>query len=327
MNLFNSQQVIVFNDYKFYKDEKTLEKDEKNLVDKELFIHNSTFDMHKYLLMNRVHLENDMRNWLEFEGVTLQELYDKIFSAAPERTAGENDKKYKSMITRYSEKEDDFKSYELQDIKGIYTELAKIEPFNIHDIIKFSNVFGLPTGILELTNQNYSGEYPITLQSVNYTELNSQLMKYKSLFDVFKDIKTEDIEGIKQKNIDFLDMFIKHRPEMSLIINIDRAFYSEESDEDILEQTKLEFIDLINVNHFFKGRLDYRDNTYFMESKFRDLFEYSYFQMSQALLNKSELKKCRNCGHLFEVTVNNTEFCPSLSFSEESQCKIEFENK
>lgn len=327
LNISNSQDVIAFNDYKIYEDDEAFEKDERNLVPKEFFIKNSPFDIHKYFFTPLPFLEEDLKNWLDYEGLTATELNARIFS--PDRTAGIEDKKYKPMITRFNENEDedDFKSYKLKDIDGLYTELAKIEPFNIVDILQFSNVFGLPTGLLETVNQDYSGEYPITVQSVNYTELNSQLMKYRSVFNEFKDIITTNIEGIKQKNIDAHDDFNKLIPELSPILNNDQSSYSEERGEIVLESKKSDFIEVINVNNFFRGRLDYQNNTFIMENYFRNLFDYGYFQMSQALLNESELKECKNCNHFFEVSADNTEFCPPLPFNEESQCKTEFNNK
>lgn len=329
MNFFNSQDVIVFNDYKFYKDDKAFENDERNIVPKEFFIKNSPFDIHKYFLPQSLFIEEDLNNWLKYEGVATEELFDRVFST--DRTIGIDDKKYKLMITRYNENEsendDDFKTYKLKDIDGLYTELAKVELFNMEQILNFSSIFGLPTGLLQTTNQDFSGAYPITAQSVNYTELNSQLMKYRSIFDEFKDIITGNVERIRQKNLDSHDDFLKIKPDWEPIFHHEYTFYSEESDETILEKVKYDFIELINVNDFFRGRLDYQNNTFIMETYFRNLFDFGYFQMSQALLNESKFKKCKNCGHLFEVSEDNTEFCPPLPFNQESSCKLEFENK
>lgn len=327
LNISNSQDVIVFNDYKFYEDDKVFENDERNLVPKEFFIVNSPFNIHKYFLTQSLFIEDDLKNWIKYEDVTVEGLYDKVFES--DKTVFIEDKKYKPMITRYnkSEDEDDFKTYKLKDIDGLYTELAKVELFNMDQILDFSSHFGLPTGLLQTTDQDYSGAYPITVQSVNYTELNSQLMKYRFVFDGFKDVITENVDRIRQKNLDAHDNFYKIKPDWSIILYHEYDFYSEESDEAILEKEKSDLVELINVNDFLRGRIDYINNTYIMENYFRNLFDYGYFQMSQALLNDSELKKCKNCNHLFEVSADNTEFCHPLPFNQESQCKTEFNNK
>lgn len=328
MNVFNSQDVIVFNEYKFYENEAAFENDDQNLVDKKLLINNSPFNMDKYFHMNPMYIENDIKSWLEFEGLSLEELYNKMFSFETDKAVDKDNIKYKSMITRFSEKEDDFKTYPLRDITGIYTELAKVEPFNTEDIQRFIHIFGLPTGLRETPNMDIGlNAYPVTAVSVNYTELNSQLMKYKAIYETFKDIMTKNVEVIKQNHLADLDIMIEFNPDLSPIFELQRAFYLEESDEAIFEETKSEFIELVNVQNFYEGIIGYKNKTYVMESFFKNLFEYSYFQMSQALINDSEFKKCKNCNHFFEVSPDNPDFCPSLPFSDVSQCKIEFEQK
>jgi hypothetical protein len=57
------------------------------------------------------------------------------------------------------------------------------------------------------------------------------------------------------------------------------------------------------------------------------LFDFAYFQMMKAILNHSELRTCKYCGHPFEVTYEGMKFCPPLPFRGRSSCEMAYNNR
>ncbi|WP_066057296.1 hypothetical protein [Robertmurraya korlensis] len=201
------------------------------------------------------------------------------------------------------------KTYNLQDAHSLYTELAKLDVFDIKSLMRFSKHFGMPSGIeddrgFDVVLYGDNIFFPFSSISV----LNKKIAIYKHDFEWFKMIQTKNVPKIR-----------------TLLPKI----YTSNNDESVLDQAKHHVVDLLS-------RLDaYNPNTYFEYSNgtynqgfwFDDLFSFAYFQLARALVNDVEVRECDNCGYIFEVTHQRQRFCPPVPNRKRSSCEMAYNNR
>lgn len=224
------------------------------------------------------------------------------------------------IIGRISSNNDDKKWFLLNEAAGLFTELAKVNPFSEKDLLNFIKNFGLPTGYneIEIGTEIVKNSPPIMIQFVNYSSLCNSILYYKSLFEIFKYIVTEDIDSILRRDKLLHSDFKK------------KNFYNSNDKLDILNSEKDYFYMQLNKQNIlnFKFVRDFTDEN---ESKVilhhENLIDFAFFQMFKALNNNSRFRICQNCNEIFEVTHEKMRFCPPLPFRKRSSCEMAYRNK
>lgn len=239
----------------------------------------------------------------------------------------------------------DMKTYNLQDAISLYTELAKVEPFNFKDIVRFSKVYGLPYGINDNKGSGGIIVYSDKLKVIgdNYIQLNSELVLYRYIFDLFQSVVTQDLDNLRKMQKEKFDERLKRVEEYKKNVEkngtnhliwdeIDKVISMDQKDYDdslVLISGKRD------LEAFLKQRggvnidlgMDEQQGVFHPTAYFSNLFKYSYFQIMQALVNNVELRKCEYCGHVFEVTYEGRRFCPPLPFRKRSSCEMAYNNR
>ncbi|WP_059173223.1 hypothetical protein [Bacillus sp. FJAT-27445] len=206
------------------------------------------------------------------------------------------------------------KTYKLKDANSLYTELAKLEVFDIKSIIGFSKHFGIPSGIMDDTGIDLYLEsdclfFPFSSISL----LNKQIAIYKQDFEWFKNIQTSDVSGVKS---------LLGKTDLCLIEDLN-------NDQTVINLAKnhlamrLRRTDAFNVSL----RVAYQDGSFVPGVWFSNLFAYAYFQIARALSNEVKVRECENCGHIFEVTHERQRFCPPLPLRKRSSCEMAYNNR
>ncbi|GGM39504.1 hypothetical protein GCM10011351_27080 [Paraliobacillus quinghaiensis] len=204
--------------------------------------------------------------------------------------------------------------YLMQSGESIFTELAKVVPFNDIDLVKFSKNFGLPTGYKE--SGLFETERSIEFISSPTLYIHLRLLEFKDIFNLFVAIKTKEPNLIKL-------LFSNHGDRKG--IDIPENEFDEEEMYIALKSdiaTELNHI-LINYgNNSFEFNV--QTGKFSETEKIEDLFHFGYIQMKQSLINETELRKCEYCGHYFEVNHGKQRFCPPLPFRKRSSCETAY---
>lgn len=203
--------------------------------------------------------------------------------------------------------------YNLSEAKGLFTELAKINPCSQSDILKFCRTFGLPIGQYEAkTNNEFSKlNHVIKYKYITLHHLQELIMYFHFLFNIFKKI----IINSTTTNI--------HNEDEKRFRNncVDNFTTNEELDI---------FNTLLHEHNIFKVKL-YSTSTYKKNWNYalhhNNLIDYAIFQMFKALINNSEFNKCKYCGGIFEIDHKKMQFCPPLPFRKRSSCEMAYHNK
>ncbi|TFJ91519.1 hypothetical protein [Lentibacillus salicampi] len=208
----------------------------------------------------------------------------------------------------------DKKEYHLNESgEGIFTELAKIKPFNDEDLINFSKKFGLPTG--KIVNR---GNETIEFLSCPTFHIHLNLVEFQFIFKIYVAICTNDTDLIKSIYLNLNSQF-KGESEYRLD-NLNKGA--------MLAQLKYDIT--IYLNNVLANRhekvFNYNSLTdNFVETeKIHDLFHYAYIQLRHSLIAKSQIKKCMYCGNYFELQHGKQRFCPPLPFRKRSSCEMAY---
>ncbi|GGF24278.1 hypothetical protein GCM10010954_23950 [Halobacillus andaensis] len=323
------QEVVVFDGYHIYKDATKI---------KGLSLGNNNGEMIGRLLEKRGiekdfkelsldltfnSLRSDLELWANYLELPLEELEVKLF----DRTLS-----YEELITKdpliigINEKStSQTKNYKFETAKSLYTELAKLTPFDFKSLIKFSKVFGLPYGLQEdILEQHSSPDINVQIPFTDIYYLFYELTIYRYYFSLFEAIIFEDTNKIKS----LLERHHNIIAQMSntTIDNITTAFsIAIEHDDSLIYSAKELLTEHFHNNHRALQILpDFEDGKIIPKIFFKDLFEYAYFQMLNALMNNSELRKCEYCNHVFEVDFEGRRFCPPLPFRKRSSCEMAY---
>lgn len=60
---------------------------------------------------------------------------------------------------------------------------------------------------------------------------------------------------------------------------------------------------------------------------YEDLFQIAYYQITEALINKSEFRKCSFCKNYFHPTDDRMKYCPALPLRKRSSCEMRHYNQ
>lgn len=240
----------------------------------------------------------------------------------------------------YGEKDGAEPFYFPDEGMGLFTEIQKIELFDIRSLRRFANVFGLPLGIDLSMNSGlkafddmkdyntflYFGAVPVTL-------IYMELMEYKNIFNSFVAVKTNDAK--LARSINLKKEFVNEAGNVSrLDKERSRSIQSLNNEyESLLNETDIkEEIELMqcrkNLAKTLTKKIAYNSKIVdtldgdFLETKiYNNLFEIAYSQMKESLINNVELKKCDYCGHYFEPEHGTQRFCSPLPFRKRSSCE------
>lgn len=242
------------------------------------------------------------------------------------------------------------RAYDLEEAESLYTELAKLTPFDNKGLLKFSKVFGLPFGVAEDVvdwAKFETNEPPVTIPVSLLTRFHEELIYYRYLFDMFKNVKLQNIEELKRREdqatkkvyellkkmaedvADKTGTTLSGFPDMETgIANLAKNKLGSSSDEKLLLMEKQTLASrLYGGKKKLQIELDFDHGKFVPKIYFFDLFEYAYFQIMTALVNDAELRECEYCGHVFEVTYEGRRFCPPLPFRKRSSCEMAYNNR
>ncbi|MGE8020120.1 hypothetical protein ACQKOM_14585 [Peribacillus frigoritolerans] len=203
------------------------------------------------------------------------------------------------------------------DMEALYTELAKLEPFNDKKLLEFSKIFGLPTGQFVAMGWDAVFENNYILKQFSFLlPLYLKLASYRYIFNGWLALK-ENNESII---LEFENRY-KHYLEAELSrleIPKERGGFAE----------KLPEIITVFLNEKGPKRILEPINSKIIQKfNFSDLFDIAYYQLSQAMLNDSSFKRCELCGHPFEVIHEGRRFCPPLPGRKRSTCENTFNQR
>jgi len=296
----NVQSVAVFKEYKFYDN------------------FNSFMQENDESFANTTLLNDKSKYYEDYTQFFSDNMYFKLWLKKYYNIEKVN--KDSKIIGRISSNNDEKKWFLLNEAAGLFTELAKVNPFSEKDLLNFIKNFGLPTGYneIEIGTEIVKNSPPIMIQFVNYSSLCNSILYYKSLFEIFKYIVTEDIDSILRRDKLLHSDFKK------------KNFYNSNDKLDILNSEKDYFYMQLNKQNIlnFKFVRDFTDEN---ESKVilhhENLIDFAFFQMFKALNNNSHFRICQNCNGIFEVTHEKMRFCPPLPFRKRSSCEMAYRNK
>lgn len=188
------------------------------------------------------------------------------------------------------------------DLEGMYTELAKIEPFNNKQLINFCEIFGIPDGFepaiggdqLSFKDGNIRKQFSFLLS------LYTDLTLYRFVFNAWIAVKENNKELIRYME-DKYKKFMKnqyHKDLLSIItFFLDQNVYSNEV------------------------RFKLKNNQISRFRNYDNLLSIAYEQLIIAMIDDTPFKRCDNCGHPFELTHEGRRFCPPLPGRKRSRCE------
>jgi hypothetical protein len=106
------------------------------------------------------------------------------------------------------------KRYSADNYPNIYTELAKLEPFNHKEIISFASIFGLPSKCISLYDFSYIEWFGYHLNFLCFFYFD--LITYKRKFNVFLDLLSNTPP---KDNMSLFGINVDHNPAISLSLN------------------------------------------------------------------------------------------------------------
>ncbi|WP_077319073.1 hypothetical protein [Virgibacillus proomii] len=332
-DIYNDQSVVVFHNYKQYKNINKLNSIENKYYDYKSFIEQSKFNSHKYFSKSKSPLYSDLVRLAKYEKTSAKEIISYLQNLQKEEDIVKDIKN--SVIVADDKSVDYYEVYNLGNAMGLYTELAKVEPFNIKSIINFSKTFGLPTGNISFPNtfDKTLVNNSICIPSCNFVELNLQLMEYKVIFEVFESIMMNNTEKIKEREIQYIESTTNdsNNKHINIALRKSKLDYFKTIDDETLLKYETEYLsDLINNSIFsklFNWSLVSTKKGHKLKSHYNNLFQFAYNQIIHAMLKKPNFKKCEYCEHLFEAPNDKMKFCPTLPFRARSSCEMASRNK
>lgn len=227
---------------------------------------------------------------------------------------------------------------------GLFTELAKLELFEISSLKKFTKSFGIPIGV----DISKKSEYSALIDFKQYNTflyfgaaptalIYKELVEYQNIFNMFVAVKTND-EQLANKIYE-RKRFIQAVSELSSI-SINRSSeiqtFKREYEKNILDnknkfslaQCRKYLTEAITEKVAINTKItDSVDGDFFEVKLYNNLFEVAYNQIKNSLLNNTELKRCENCGHIFESTHGKQRFCSPLPFKKRSSCENNYNQR
>lgn len=275
---------------------------------------------YNYSLLHMFHNDWDFDNWASHKKMNPLEFKQYISELSLKgETIKTNSFLEEDLYIGFTNKAvDNVKYYNIDEVPSLYTELAKLEVYDLKSLLKFVKTFGLPTGLREELpfeiEEPYivNDEHPITFWSASIPAIYFELVVFKRIFHIFKLIRTENHKELKE----------------ILVKNDGWKIFNNLSEKEELQYIKKSSAFLF-ISYF--GRIDSHPINISLginETKIRpniifdDLFHAAYFQLMTAMNDEVKLKKCKHCGHHFEVDNENRQFCYPLPFRKRSSCEM-----
>lgn len=323
-------EVAVFNEYKKYSSLGNVRNKESNLFNFE-DLSQKGGNSRQAFIRDFSSNENDLVSIAKALNISLDVLYNTM-----KNNVNLLDSDYKfdktSVITVHGKDHLNYKTYSISEIPNLYTELAKVEPFNIKSILHFVKRFGLPTGVRDFP-QDFNSYDLMMMPIANYFELNHDLILYRDLFHLVQRYIRKDIKEIKQDRMNELNKILNYT-ELSHtkeFINNEIVRFKKLDEKDTLAYELNEIFSFYNElenQNLFKGFMYEGSNNQFIRKLSpNDLFGVAYIQLYNALINKPKLKRCKFCNHYFESSSWKMNFCAPLPFRKRSSCEMAYNNQ
>lgn len=249
----------------------------------------------------------------------------------------------KNAIDDFYKKNDYKYSYQpLEDAPELYAELAKLELSDTKGVLKFIQNYGLP---VESGEVGFVDHQNLIFTCTNLNDFSEELKLYKTLFKAWASIQS----GNKNELLEIRDKYYK-MVNMLSIFNmtshadrvlsqengefIDVSFTAKGKDHSLAEENKRMNQDdlqaiakkyvvyLLNQVPAGKNQFEIINNEIRPSIHFSNLFEAAYYQLSKAMVNNTELKRCEFCKSLFQPEHGHQKFCsPRLPNQSKSKHK------
>lgn len=280
-------------------------------------------------------------------------------------------------------KQRNLKSYNpLDDSMELYTEIAKLDPINEKQLLKFIKEYGIPVsgGIATDTPEmhSYGDLREIVIDEMDVLSFAYSLEEYKEAFYLWNAINENDTKILNDTKVKFeeeatelqqsaiLDLYETVADKLPGDIEDEIEKTISKKGEDInwrkieqlaQEQFESEAKERVIYQHpLWRDWKNVKDKSLKLIAKvylayllnqqssgvtsheviggeivsgimFNDLLEVAYFQLSQAVHNHKEFRKCLNCNHLFEITHEGRKFCPPLPGRKRSTCENSYNQR
>lgn len=259
----------------------------KDLQIKELFIKGQLYGENKDGQIERIESESNLREYKKKAAYIIAEKSITTIKKEKNYNYLFPDKKVTS-------------EYNLNNFgKALYTELAKWDFSSFGEILEFCRTWGLPTGVTISSLEEKTARENINIIWMNIDDFFKKVKEYQKLFSYFKALNTNDFSNLPTDP-----------KEGEHIKAHSRRILTEEIHEKA-----------------FKFKLKGQEGCLIHISVFDDLFEAAYFYLSLSINSSAEMKPCKNCGHLFEVSHRRQKFCPVLPGRKRSSCEMAYNNR
>lgn len=188
---------------------------------------------------------------------------------------------------------------------SLYMELAKLN-VDLKNLMDFFKTWGIPSGLISDINSNGENDGfallirpddKLCIWGSDLCSIYYKILEYKHDFSMFESVMLND---------------------PSLL----------ESSFDSIEEIKKTLSYRLKKHTNLSYKLSIDENGIFVpKATFSNLFDIAYLQMVKALINSSRLRRCKYCGHIFEVTYEGMKFCPPLPFRGRSSCEMAYNNR
>lgn len=204
--------------------------------------------------------------------------------------------------------QNELNKFELDDYgDNFYTELAKVDEYNINNIVNFIKTWGLPTGVSSQVLPSVSQINDINLFIMPIDLFLTKIQEYKKIFNYFEAINTDDFSRIRIPDL---------HPDSDF-----------DADKDMGLHTFVSLETELMYKNDFNFKLTMKEEGLVPTILFKDMFEFAYFYLFRAFYDKEETRVCENCGHLFQIRHQRQRFCSPLPFRKRSSCEMAFNNR
>lgn len=191
-----------------------------------------------------------------------------------------------------------------EETPDLYTEMAKLNDLDY--LFRFVNVFGIPIG-------NHINEPIINTIKIDYATAND--IAYASI--MMKNL-TELWYGIQTNDIYLMSKFIE---ELSKVPQNPVATIMKIFGDDVSWIAKKTLASYMNFFQNSVISIDVAGDKIRPVAYCNNLFEVAINQFIQAVIHNIPLKRCEQCGSLFELRHSSRRFCPPFKGNKRSTCE------
>jgi hypothetical protein len=213
----------------------------------------------------------------------------------------------------------------LSEVHDILTPIANLDVNNLDELLQFIRSFGLfgeEAKRLTLREVQYITKFPhqFSFKKENIFNIVSDILELKRTFyyankSISKDAnKNDEIEAIK--NFALLNKHVEENPNLPDYIQIESK---EDETSALKEVTAL----LLRQNASYIESTQVLNGDYAPAIIFPSLIDVAYYQLSKALLEQKEFRRClrHDCNKLFIAQHGHQKFCAPLPGKKRSKCE------